>query len=259
MELMTGIAPMVQMASSHLGSVEAISPTKPRSCSVFFLRARKTCPSPPVSPTAETPCCVSAATSDLLTRPPRTISSASRVSASVMRRPETNSDFLPIWERSLVSCTPPPWTSATWWPSRARSAMACAQDWRSSGFSRAAPPSLTTNFMDELQRRYARYEMRVRSQQALLLVEVGHEVHVLDGLGGSAFEQVVEARDDDESAMGFLSGRGAREMEAEVAEAGAGDVLNLRQVGRTANADERSVFVEGVKDRLEVVDGARFV
>ncbi len=30
------------MASSHLGSVEAISPTKPRSCSVFFLRARKT-------------------------------------------------------------------------------------------------------------------------------------------------------------------------------------------------------------------------
>ena len=34
---MTGTAPMVQMASSHLGSVAAISPTKPRSGTVFFL------------------------------------------------------------------------------------------------------------------------------------------------------------------------------------------------------------------------------
>ena len=55
MELMTGTAPMVQMASSHLGSVAAISPTKPRSGSVFFLRARKTWPSPPVRPTAAWP------------------------------------------------------------------------------------------------------------------------------------------------------------------------------------------------------------
>ena len=51
------------------GSVAAISPTKPRSGSVFFLRARKTWPSPPERPTADWPCEPSAATSDLLTRP----------------------------------------------------------------------------------------------------------------------------------------------------------------------------------------------
>jgi hypothetical protein len=60
---------MVQMASSQRGSVAAISPTKPRSGSVFFLRARKTWPSPPERPTAAWPWLPRAATSDLLTRP----------------------------------------------------------------------------------------------------------------------------------------------------------------------------------------------
>ena len=63
---------------------------------VFFLRARKTWPSPPASPIADCPCERSAATSDLFTRPASTISAASRVSASVTRRPETNSLVLPI-------------------------------------------------------------------------------------------------------------------------------------------------------------------
>ena len=52
---MTGTAPIVQMASSQRGSVAAISPTKPRSGLVFFLRARKTWPSPPERPIAAWP------------------------------------------------------------------------------------------------------------------------------------------------------------------------------------------------------------
>ena len=54
----------------------------------------------------------------------------------------------------------------------------------------------------------------------------GHEVHVLDGLGGGSFEEVVEAGDDDE-AFGLRQSRG--ELEADVAEAGADYVLDLRQ------------------------------
>src|ERR1700761_6873071 len=84
-------------------------------------------------------------------------------------------------------------------------------------------------------------------------MEAGHEVHVLDGLRGGAFEQVVEARDDDESAGVAI------EMEAEVAEAGAHDGLNLRQMGRAADADERSVCVEVVEAGLKFFDGARLV
>ena len=91
------------------------------------------------------------------------------------------------------------------------------------------------------------------SQEALLLVEAGHEVHVFDGLRGGAFEQVVEAGDDDEPAMV------GREMEAEVAEAGAHDVLDLRQRGRAADADERGVRVEVVEAGLNLVDSARLI
>ena len=56
MEEMTGTAPICQIASSQRGSAAAISPTKPRSGAVRFLRARKTRPSPPESPTAGWPC-----------------------------------------------------------------------------------------------------------------------------------------------------------------------------------------------------------
>ena len=56
-------------------------------------------------------------------------------------------------------------------------------------------------------------------------MEAGHEVHVLDGLRGRAFEKVVETRDDDQL---FAVGR---KLEADVAEIGADDVLDLRQHG----------------------------
>ena len=42
------------------------------------------------------------------------------------------------------------------------------------------------------------------------------------------------------------------EMEAEVAEVGADDVLNLRQVWRAADPDQRAVCVEVVEERLKL-------
>src|SRR5580658_4054871 len=93
---MTGTAPIFQMASSQRVSEATISPTNPRSGVVRFLRARKINPSPPERPTPAWPWPPSAATSSLFTRPPNTIRAASRVSASVMRRPAINSLFLPI-------------------------------------------------------------------------------------------------------------------------------------------------------------------
>ena len=67
----------------------------------------------------------------------------------------------------------------------------------------------------------------------------------MDRLSGSAFEQVVEAGDEDEPlAVG-------RELEAEVAEVGADDVLNLRQWPAAADADQRAVRVELVERATE--------
>lgn len=97
-------------------------------------------------------------------------------------------------------------------------------------------------------------------------MEAGHEVHVFDGLGGGAFEQVVERGDDDQPAMRFFSGRGAVfscrgavELEAEVAEVGARDVLDLGEGGRAADADERGAGVEVVEAELDFFHGALLV
>ena len=134
--------------------------------------------------------------------------------------------------------------------------MERAQVCRSSGFSRAAPPSLTTNFMvtPEVQRFTRGREGRKQSViGGLRFVPAGHEVHVLDGLRGGAFEQVVEAGDDDEAlAVG-------RELEAEVAEDGADDVLDLREIGRAADADHGAVGVEVVEAVLDVDQRCHFV
>jgi hypothetical protein len=106
------------------GSVAAISPTKPRSGTVFFLRARNT--GHPRRPKTHRRLAKRAAA-----RPPATcslsrrstISATSRVSASVTRRPLINSLCLPSAFSVLVNCTPPPCTTATWLPSRTSSAQ----------------------------------------------------------------------------------------------------------------------------------------
>ena len=154
------------MASSQRGSLAAISPTKPRSGAVRFLRARKIRPSPPERPTAGWPSAPSAATRPLFTRPAKTISAASRVSASVTRRPSMNSLCLPSAFSVRVNCTPPPCTTATWLPSRTRSAMARVQPSSSDGVSRPAPPNLTTYFISSPPRRISFETFRFRPAAA---------------------------------------------------------------------------------------------
>ncbi len=74
-----------------------------------------------------------------------------------------------------------------------------------------------------------------------------HHVHILDCLTGRAFEQIVEARDQDEAA-----GVGS-ELEAEIAEAGADDVLNLGQVAGGAESHQRAVAVEVAVDGGDLI------
>ena len=97
MELITGMAPIVQMASRPLGvGVGDFANEAEIGRGNFFARAEHVAiaAGEPQAQTGRT--AVSAATRDLFTRPPRTMSAASRVSASVTRKPAMNSDFLPI-------------------------------------------------------------------------------------------------------------------------------------------------------------------
>ena len=81
----------------------------------------------------------------------------------------------------------------------------------------------------------------------------GHEVHVLNGLRRRSLEEVVEAGDDDKAAA--IGG----ELEANVAEGCANDVLDLRQHGRRADADHGGVDVEIVEAGLNGGGGQCFV
>jgi hypothetical protein len=64
----------------------------------------------------------------------------------------------------------------------------------------------------------------------------------LHGLPGCALEEIVEAGDQDETLAAGC------ECEAEVAEVGADNVLDLGQVRRGVQPDERAVLVEGLED-----------
>ena len=98
----------------------------------------------PDMPMALPPLSSSSFTSVLFTLPARTICTMSTVSASVTRRPSTNSAFLPRrFIMSLIS-GPPPCTSTTFTPtshSRTMSSITCC---RSSSLTMALPPYFTT-------------------------------------------------------------------------------------------------------------------
>ncbi len=76
------------------------------------------------------------------------------------------------------------------------------------------------------------------------MMPAGHEVHVFYGLGGCAFEEVVEGADEDEALV--VGG----EVEAYVAEGAADGVLDLGEGRGLADADGgavvEEVFVEGL-------------
>ena len=80
-----------------------------------------------------------------------------------------------------------------------------------------------------------------------------HEIHVLYGLGGGAFEEIVEGGDDDKA----LSVGG--QVEADVAERGADGVLDLGQGRGTADPDGGAVAIKVVVEGLKVVGGGGFV
>src|SRR5580692_12946258 len=93
--------------------------------------------------------------------------------------------------------------------------MARVQLSRSAGFSRPAPPSLTTNFIRGPPLR--------TSFEAFGFAKAEHEVHILHGLRGRALEQIIKTTDDD----GALAIRG--QLKTDIAIVGANRILNLRQ------------------------------
>ena len=151
----------------------------------------------------------------LFTLPAKTISAASRVSASVTRSPLMNSLCLPSAFSVRVNCTPPPCTTATWWPSRTSSAMARVQPSSSDGVSRPAPPNLTTYFIPALRSALIPV-LRLRPAQ--------HHIQILHGLAGCALQQIIQATDDHRAPAAGV------ELKADVRIVGAHRVLNLRQM-----------------------------
>ena len=82
--------------------------------------------------------------------------------------------------------------------------------------------------------------------EALLFVEAVHEIHILDRLAGCALEQVIETADEHKPlAIGS-------EMEAEIAEAGVRDVLDLGQVSGGMDAHHGTGAIEVAETQFEV-------
>src|ERR1700733_6849835 len=93
--------------------------------------------------------------------------------------------------------------------------MARMQPSSSDGVSRPAPPSLTTYFISGPPRRV--------SCETLRFGPALHDVQILNSLAGSAFQQIVEATDDDCALAARIK------LEANVCVVGADRILNLRQ------------------------------
>src|ERR687898_467969 len=102
-----------------------------------------------------------------------------------MRRPATTFGSWPSVRCSAVACGPPPWSA------------------RGPGPSRPAP--------------------RILEREAL--VEAEHQVHVLDGLPGPTFDQVV---DGGEQGQGAAAAAGRAEREADLDMVGSPDRRHLR-------------------------------
>src|SRR5260370_2067573 len=76
-------------------------------------------------------------------------------------------------------------------------------------------------------------------------------VEILNGLAGSAFSKIVEARDDDQAASRFV------ERESDVAKIRVRDVLQLRQCAGSPDADHGTAGVELAVESLDVRSGLR--
>ena len=71
-------------------------------------------------------------------------------------------------------------------------------------------------------------------------------VEILNGLAGSAFSKIVEARDDDQAASRLV------QCESDVAKIGVRDVLQLRQRFGGLDANQGAAGVELAVERLDV-------
>src|ERR1700722_13436135 len=93
--------------------------------------------------------------------------------------------------------------------------MARMQPSSSDGVSRPAPPSLTTYFISGPPRRV--------SCETLRFGPALHDIQILNSLASSAFQEIVQATDDDCALAASI------ELEADVCVVGADRILNLRQ------------------------------
>src|ERR1700722_8609323 len=93
--------------------------------------------------------------------------------------------------------------------------MARMQPSSSDGVSRPAPPSLTTYFISGPPRQV--------SCETLRFGPALHDIQILNSLAGSAFQQIVEATDDDCAFAASIK------LEANVCVAGADRILDLGQ------------------------------
>src|ERR1700733_11876947 len=93
--------------------------------------------------------------------------------------------------------------------------MARMQPSSSDGVSRPAPPSLTTYFISGPPRRV--------SCETLRFGPALHDVQILNSLAGSAFQEIVEATDDNCALAAGIK------LEANVRVVGPNRILNLRQ------------------------------
>ena len=110
--------------------------------------------SSPESPTAYEPCWLTDATISRLTLPTSAMRTMSTVSASVTRRPSTNSGSLPSRRISSVICGPPPCTTTGFMPTSRMSTTSWANRSASAGSSIAWPPYLMTTVLPENSRMY---------------------------------------------------------------------------------------------------------
>src|SRR5260370_41321672 len=76
-------------------------------------------------------------------------------------------------------------------------------------------------------------------------------VEILNGLAGSAFSKIVEARDDDQAASRVV------QCESDVAKIGVSDVLQFRQRAGGPDANHGTAGVELAVERLDVRGGLR--
>ncbi len=112
-------------------------------------------------PTAYEPSRLIIDTISRFTFPTSAMRTMSTVSASVTRRPSTNSGSLPRRRMRAVICGPPPCTTTGFMPTSRISTTSVAKSSASSSFSIAWPPYLMTTVLPENSRMYGSASARM--------------------------------------------------------------------------------------------------